>query len=265
MALSSEGNNILRIAPLIEAARSAFLLEMTDLSLNYLDRLQKLLPDYAWIYYLYGRILFNKGEYNQALLSLQKSVECALKAPELLQQYVLPLIEHRNSCDGRRITNYMWKSFYNHNNEFQVSALMHLAFELKGDIYLLLEEKNKAIEAYCEAVGYLPLPDCIYKVNPILIQADKIEKLLEITQKGVMDSPFDSTLVLYEAYALIQLTKKREAAKILKEHQNALKSFVGIRKMLFIRKSINVILIFTFISQFLSSKIIIKILGILNR
>ncbi|HEY5123665.1 MAG TPA: glycosyltransferase, partial [Ignavibacteria bacterium] len=184
-ALSASKNKDSKIAPLIEAARVAFLLKKTELSVKYLNELQKVLPDYAWIYYFHGRMYFEQGENNQALLSLQKAIDYGFMAPELLQKFVLPVIEKGNTCDSRRITNYMWQSVYKHNNEFQVKALLHLAFELSGYIYQRIEEQNKAINAYVEAINYVPIPDCIYKVNPLLIQSMEFEKLSEITGKGL--------------------------------------------------------------------------------
>src|ERR1035437_2433910 len=264
-SLSASVNNDSKITPLIEAAHVAFLLKKTGLSLKYLNELQKVLPDYAWIYYFHGRIFFEQGENEHALLSLQKAIKCGLDAPELLERFVLPVSEKGNPCDSRRITNYMWQSVYNHNNEFQVKALLHLAFELSGYIYQRIEEQNKAINAYVEAINYVPIPYCIYKVNPLLIQSTEFEKLSEITGKGIANSPYDSILILYKAYALLQLKQKRNAFKILNEHKKALKSFIGVRKIIFIRYSINIILPFILLGKYPGSKIIIKIIRLLKK
>jgi len=264
-ALSYPVNQDAKIAPLIEAARVAFILKKTELSAKYLKELQEVLPDYAWIYYFHGRIYFEYGENNLALQSLQKAIECALKAPELLQKFVLPFIEKGNTCDCRRITDYMWQSIYNHRNEFQVMALLHLTFELSGDIYQRIEEPNQAINSYIEAINYIPIPDCIYKVNPLLIDSMEFEKLIEITNKGIENSPYDSILILYLAYALIQLKQKLRVFKVLKDHKRALKCFVNVRKILFIRSLINLILFFLLLGKYPDSKIIIELIRILKK
>ena len=253
-----------KIAPLIEAARFAFLLHKQELSKKYLKELHKFLPEYAWTYYLDARISFDQGDNNTALISLQKAIEAASMYPELLKQFVLPVIEKGNACDGRRITSYMWQSVYNHDNEFQVKALLHLSFELSGDVYIKLGDQNKAITAYSEAVHKMPVPDCIYKISPLLIATRNYEKLLKIMEEGIDNSPYDNILILYKADTLIHLKQKRKAYMILNEHKNALKSFIGVRKLKKLRISIILILPLIFLSTPLSSKIIIKLIGILK-
>jgi len=251
-AISTSENLENKISPLIEAARLAFLLKKSELSLQYLSDLQEILPDYAWIYYTYGRIYFDQDETDLALKSLQRAIECAIKAPELLMKYVLPVIEHGNPCDNRRITSYMWQSVLNHHNEFQVNTLLHLAFELSGFIYQRIGDPSKAINAYIQAIDYVPVPDCIHKLSPLLIQSREFEKLSEITEKGLENSPYDSILIFYRALSFIQLNKRQSAYRILNEHQKALKSFIGIRKKTRIRYAINIILPFILLNKYAS-------------
>lgn len=264
-ALSEARDQNAKIVPLVEAARLAFLLNKTELSLKYLDELQKILPDYAWIYYIQARIYFKQGENNVSLQLLKKSVESALKAPVLLQQYVLPVIEDGNPCDGRRITSYMWQSVYNHNNEFQVNALLNLSYELSGDIYRRINEHNKAINSYFEASNYVLVPECIYKLSHLLIQSMEYEELLRITGKGIEDSPYDSILILYKAYALIQLNQKRKAFLVLKEHKEALRSFVNVRQIIVLRIALFFIMLFVFLGKHPNSEIIIELIRILKK
>jgi tetratricopeptide (TPR) repeat protein len=264
-ALSASNDTDFIILPLIEAARMAFLLKRSELSLKYLNELENVLPDYAWIYYLYARIFFENNDNQQALIWLKKSIDCALKSPELLQQFVLPVIEKGNACDGRRVIDFMWQPVYKHNNEFQVKSLLHLTYELSGEIYIRIHDQNKAVNAYSEAIHNIPVPDCIYKVNPLLIQRRDYETMLQLTEKGIADSPYDSILILYKAYALIQLKQKHNFVRVLKEHKKALKSFIGIRKFLILRNLISIILISSLLSKSLSSKIIIEILKLLKK
>jgi tetratricopeptide (TPR) repeat protein len=264
-ALSCAVEQTVKIAPLIEAARLSFLLKKTELSLMYLDQLKEILPDYAWIYYLQGRICFKQGEYEKALLLLQRANKCGLKAPELLQKFILPVIEKGNICDGRRITNYMWQPVYNHNNEFQTESLMFLASELSGYIYQITGEPFKALNCYIEAINYIPIPDCIYKANDLLIQSKEFENLLNITTKGIENSPYDSILIFYKAYALIQLHQRMNAFKILNGHRKALSSFLGVRKIRIIRNVITLILLFMLIGKQPDSKIITEMIRMLKK
>ena len=263
-AVSGSENQNSRIAPLIEGARTAFLLSKYELSIRYLNELQKLLPDYAWTHYLIGRIYFEQGEYDHALLSLQKALQCVIKSPELIQKYVLPVIEKGNTCDARRITSFMWQSALNHSNEFQVKALKNLALELCGEIFQRTGKQAESIRYYLEAIRNVPIPGCIYKLSPLLIQSNAFDILAEITVKGVEDSPYDSIVVFYYGYALIQSNKKRDALKVLSSHQKALKGFVGVRLIKLTRISIKILLPLIFVSKFLSSRAILAEIKILS-
>ena len=264
-ALSVAGFEESKVAPLIEAARLAFLLKKPSLSLKYLEELQTILPDYAWIYYFHGRIFFEQGENEHALSSLERTTDCALSAPELLRKFVLPAIENGNTCDYRRITDYMWQSVFNHNNEFQVKAVLYLTSELKGDIYRRIGDPDRAVNAYLEAITYIPIPDCFYKLNPLLIKSNELKTLLYSTEKGIENSPYDTILILYRAYALIQLNQKRKAIEVLKDHKLALKSFVNVRKIIILRYLINLLLLFVFLGRQPDSKLIIEIIRVLRK
>ena len=264
-AVSGSESQSISIAPLIEGARIAFLLRNYELSIRYLNELQKLLPDYAWTHYLIGRIYFEQGEYDHALLSLQEALRCVSRAPGLIQEHVLPVIEKGNTCDARRITSFMWQSALNHNNEFQVKALKNLALELCGEIFQRTGKQAESIRYYLEAVNNVPIPGCIYKLSRLLVRSGAFEKLAETTEKGVEDSPYDNIVVFYYAYALIQLKQKRHAFEVLKNHQRALKSFTGIRLITLIRTAICVLLPVVFLGRQPISRAILTIIEILKK
>lgn len=249
------------IAPLIEASRMAFLLKKYDLTINYLNELQKILPDYAWIYYFHGRIHYEHNELNLVILSIQKAIKCALDTPEYLQRFVLPVIEKGNPCDGRRITDYLWQSVKNHENEFQVQAFLNLSYELLGDIYKRIKEKYKSIDSYIEAIKYMPISNCIYKLNSLFIEKKQFRMVLEYTEKGLEDSPYDSVLILYKSYAFLQLNQKRQAYTILIDHKNALKSFIGVRKINITRRVLFILSFTLLFSKYLSSKIMLEFIN----
>jgi hypothetical protein len=264
-ALSKTADSGSKIVPLIEAGRIAFLLNKYELSNYYLDVLEKLLPYYAWIYYLKGRISFEQNDFAQALLYANKAINFCIESPDLITRYVLPVIEKGKSADGRRITDFLWQSVYNHNNDFQVSAFLNMAFELSGDINQKTGDNISACSQYCQAVNYLPLPVCVKKAAHLLIKSDEKEKLREVTEKGTLDSPYDSVVVLYNAYYLILSGQKIKAFKLLKGHRNALKSFTGIRRLLYIRYFINIILFFVFWSRKISRNLVLETIKVVNK
>ncbi len=264
-ALSSAGSRDLKIAPLIEAARLSLLLKDNELSLRYLYELEKIFPDYGWIYQMRGRIHFRMGEYDKAQLSLHKAVECCLKSPELVQEFVLPVLEKGNASDGRRITDYMWQSVTDHRNEYQVDALCYQALELSGVIYAAGGDDQKAIDSYIRAINHLPLPGCIYKANDLYVKKMDYSGILQITERGIENSPYDTILILYKAYALINLRRRREAFDILNAHRKALKSFLGVRKIVIIRYVISIMIILLFSGKQPDSKIIIEMINRLKK
>ena len=254
-AAKTEGEKLL---PLIEAARMEFLLRKGSTTFCFIDQLESQMSDYAWVYYLKARLLLDGGEHDQALQLLNLSLESARKAPELLKRYILPVIEKGNTCDGRRITNYMWQVAYKDDNIYQVNALNHLVHELSGYIYELRGEKQKAIEAYSSAITNVPVPDCIHRLAPLLIETKDYIKLSDVAVKGHEDSPYDTILVLYMAYAWICSSQKMMAAGALRSHSAALHSFKGQRKIILIRMVCAGLIPLIFISRRLSSFLITK-------
>ncbi len=253
------------IRPVIEAARIAFLSGRFELCSGYLGRLEKLIPDYAWIYYLRGRISLRQKDYIKAIEYLEKAIEYATKAPGPVREYILPFIEKELDIDGRRITDYLWQPVYNHNNEFQVKALIHLSACLKGDIYQMLNEGDKAIKEYLRAVEYLAVADSVKKAAPMLLKSHNFNTLLEITEKGIADSPYDNQVVLYKAYALIQLGKRREAYHTLKIQGKALKSFPGTRTIEYLQKIITIPALAGFISRKAACRALEVLINKLNK
>ena len=223
------------ISPLIEAARMAFLLQRDRQALQYLDRLIESLPDYAWSYYLSARIYFRNEDLDKALDLAKHAAGCGKDSPELLRDYLLPVIEKGNTCDGRRITNYMWQQRFNHKNEYQVEALLHLSYELAGDIYSGMHEDNMAIDSYITAISYLAIPRCVLKAGALLHKSGSYETLRDISKKGIDDSPYDIKVVLYNAYAHLKLGSYRDAFLVLNHFQKSLKNFPGVRKFIFLR------------------------------
>ncbi len=254
-----------RILPLIEAARVSFLLKKYEICNEYLTELQKIIPGYGWIYYLQGRILYLQKEYRHAFETLKKAIDCANKFPDLLQKYILPFVDKDLNCDGRRITDYLWQTVYNHGNEYQVRALIHFAYDLSGDILIRTEKPEDAKKAYFNAISVNPLPDCIKKAAPLYAQSAEFEILLDLTEKGLKDSPYETIIVFYKALALIGLKKIRQASEVLREHRRALKSFKRIRRMLIIQVLTIFISMVSSLNRRLGSKLILKIIGVLSK
>lgn len=228
-----------RILPLIEAARLAFLLHDPDLTERYLCDLERLIPEYAWIWYIRARQSNLRGKLDEALEYSDLAIQCCTKAPELVKKFILPLNEKNNSCDGRRITDYLWQTVYKHTNEFQVKSVIHLSLELKGDIFNKQDRINDAVTAYREAVSNIPVPGCINKLFRAAVESGEYHEVLDFYEKALDDSPYFSELVYYGAYALYCDGQKEKALCLLKKHRNSLKSFYGKRRPVFVRRSIS--------------------------
>lgn len=264
-ALKEPADKESEIHPLIEAARMAFLLNETELSENYLSRLEQILPDYSWTYYMRSRISYSKNDPDKALSFALKAIEYVKTSPELLKRYVLPLVEKNNSCDERRITDYLCQASCGHNNELQVKATFHLAWEMAGDIFLLKGEISKAIDAYSEAVSNIPVPRCLYKLCRLIIEHGNIESIISLLDKGIEDYPYDSNLILCKAFNLCSIGQTQNAIQVLKAHVKALENFYGKRRIIFVKRSIKLVLFFRPLGGFILSKCIKFILGVLNR
>ncbi|NLV20335.1 MAG: glycosyltransferase family 1 protein [Bacteroidetes bacterium] len=254
-----------KILSLIEAVRMAFLFDKVALCEKYLAELEKILPKYAWIWYLRARESYIKNNMDQALIYVNKAIDCGKNAPDLIQKYVMPVMEKNNSCDGRRITDYLWQSVYNHNNEFQVKSLFHLCFELAGDIFIVKKEPDNAVIAYSEAVSHTAIPRCLYKLSRVLIESGNYETMSAIVEKAREDNPYDSILVFYNVYALCKLDKKQKALMLLKEHKKALNSFFGKKRFNFLRNCINMMILIKIFGRKLFTKTLVFIINFLDR
>ncbi len=248
------------VPPLIEASRMAFLLAMYEVATRYLSRLEENLPGYAWIYYLRARIALGREDNESAHENIGRVLACLETSPGLVQKYIMPVIEKGNACDGRRVTDYIWQSVYNHNNEYQVKSLYHLAYELEGYIYENEGQKTQAVESYISAVENISIPDCIHRVGPLMIETGEYEKLVEITAKGHDDSPYDSIVVLYNAYGLLASGNRKLAAMALGRHVTALTGFRGIRQIFLIRLIITVIIPVLFLSMKIAGWMLLKLI-----
>lgn len=226
-ALAANNNEDVQviIPPLIEASRMAFLLKKHELALEYITKLKLICPNYAWTYYLYGRILFDANEHNLAEENYVRAIECGTKHPELLKKFILPFTETKNVCDKRRVTDYLWQSSYNHNNEYQLKALNNLCYSALGDLFLIKNDKNKATEQFSMANSVLPIPTSVYKVCELYLNTKQYIELLKASNTGLDDSPYDYKLFIFKTIALLKLNRKKEARSILKDEINILKCF----------------------------------------
>lgn len=253
-----------KISPLIEASRMAFLLDEFALSDKYLADLELILPDYPWIWYIRSRQEFKRNNRDHAIALAKKGIDCSKNSPGLLQKYVLPVIEKNNKCDDRRIIDYIWQPVTGHNNEFQVKSFLYLSYEIIGDSYVDKGDIENAVNAYSDAVSYIPLSGCLCKLNRLLKQTGDYDKMAELTEKGIIDSPYESELVFYKAYALFNTGQYKQAIRLIKAHQQALKCFYGKKRIDFVRRSIRIMLIFRKFGKHVISMLIIFFLNILK-
>ncbi len=246
-SLTSESEDNAKILPLIEASRMAFLLARYDDVFNYINKLEKLLPNYGWIYYLKGRIYFDQNDLENSLTVLQQSINSGTYSSDLVKKYVLPFVEIGNVCDGRRVTDYMWKTAVNHNNDVQVKALMHLTYELIGDIFIRKGEEHTAIEYYTMAINIWPLPECANKLINLLVKTRQYKKVIKYSEIAMLDSPYDTRLHCFNYIGMVYSDKSEEACKDLKEHLMAIKSFKKNRKIILYRMLIRFLIFLTYV------------------
>ncbi|MDD2305487.1 MAG: hypothetical protein PHP53_12370 [Prolixibacteraceae bacterium] len=213
------------LPPLVEASRMAFILNRYELALEYIIKLKSIFPNYAWTYYLHGRILFDQKEYRLSEENFKKAISYGKVYPELLTKYILPFAESENVCDHRRVTDYLWQSSYNHNNEYQEKALNNLCYTALGDLFLINNDAKKATEQFILANTNLPIPSSLNKVCELYLKANQYNELLEASTMGLDDSPYDYKLFIFKTIALIKLNRKKEARSILKEEAKILKCF----------------------------------------
>lgn len=246
-----------RIQPLVEASRMTYFLNELILFENYLANLELILPDYPWMWYMRARQEYKKNNNDQAIALANRAIESNKNYPELLQKYILPVIEKNNMCDDRRIVDYLWQPVTGHNNELQVRSFFYLTYEILGDSYVDKGDNVNAVNAYSNAVSNIPLSGCLCKLNRLLKQTGDYYKIAELTEKGIIDSPYESKIVLYNAYALCKTNQKHKAVELLKKHKMALKCFYGKKRIAFVRQSISIILIISIFGKNLLSKAIL--------
>lgn len=247
------------LPPLIEASRMAFLLNKHELASKYITTLQSVFPDYAWTYYLYGRILQKNNELQRAEENYTKAIECGKKHPELLKEYIFPFAETGNVCDQRRVTDYLWQSGINGDNEYQVKALIHLGYSALGELFLLANNENKAIEQFTLANSFLPIPTSLQKMCEIYLKTRQYGELLEASNLGLEDSPYDYKLFFYHTIALLKLNRKKEARQKIKKQIKILKCFEGNKKARYIYLILQPLAILLLFNTYITTTILQRI------
>ena len=112
--------------PIIEAARMAFLLKDYDRSMIYLAKLEEVLPDYPWIYYLRGRIFQDQKRIYAATKSLKKAIYNANQHANLLIEYPMPFIEKGIISDARRVVDMLWS--FEIGNDTQIKPFLNMCY-----------------------------------------------------------------------------------------------------------------------------------------
>lgn len=227
-AISLAGTSELMIPPLIEAARLSFLLNKEE-AILYIDKLKKTIPDYAWLYYMRAKICFSNHDLEKSLIYSKKALEKSKSHPLLLSKFPLPFSEHKNVCDGRRVTKQLWN--YDKAENIDGKALCYLSYKLIGEVYFESNSHTLALEYYNEAFCIMPLPEINFKMNVILFQEKKFSEILRLTNQSLLDSPYNSFLHFSKFIALIYEGKRIEAKAQLSNHIRVLKAFKKKKKM----------------------------------
>jgi len=224
-ALACKSDDETRIREIIEAFRFAFLLKDEEKCFLYLSELEKIKPEYAWIYYHKARLYFDGHDYDNVLINLEKAVDYCQNYSVLIQKYPLPFEEKNYPIEGRRIKDFIWKSIYNHNNEFQVKAFLHTVYDLFGDTYRVIRENQSAIECYEKAINEVPIPNTFHKYYSLLTNEEHFLKIADTAELAVNENPYDILSILHISFAYIKLQNNDKFRKLLNAYYSSLRCF----------------------------------------
>jgi tetratricopeptide (TPR) repeat protein len=245
-AFENHRNINLQITPLIEAARFAFLLKDYTNTLKYCSKLQEIFPEYPWTYYILSRVSYESGNFDAALNQINEAINNFRLFPKLLDQYPLPFSEHKNSCDGRRVVGYLWRSIKNSHALSQAQAFQIMSYTLLGYIHTAKNETQKAIAAYKTAVKSAPIADTIIKLNKLLKKEKNYEKIAQYTELGLADAPYNTDLQLMRFISLLKTNNRKYAHSTFLKHRNTLKSFKNNIMIIVMRLKILFVYLFSF-------------------
>lgn len=214
-----------RIKAVIEGARISFLLKDFEKSKKYISILKEEEPDYAWLYYLEGRIALKENNDKMSSTSFQESIKKCRDHPGLLTTYVLPYTEKENICDNRRIVGYIWKSNENKDIFTQESALLFTCYEQLGDYYYNSGIFETAEKYFLKAYKTIALYTIAKKLVKIKLRNKKYKEINIICKNLLENSPYAFNVLLYKCLALLQLKNNNVAKKEIKENIKAFKAF----------------------------------------
>ena len=227
--------------------------------------MEKICPEYGWIYYLRARLNFSKENYIEAVKNLNKAINSFNNNKELVSEYILPFIERGNSLDGRRILDYMWESIYHHKNKFQQNVFFNAVFTLWGQCEYKLGNEEEAIKKYHDAIDEFATPKTGHLIYPLLLESNKFLMLKEIAQKVINDSPYDMISNLYLALSCLFLKDKKESKRIVFEYAKRINSFYNkskfFNKVRLKKYLVKLTLISLYFPKILTVTIIIKIIN----
>lgn len=238
-AIDNADTKALLLPPLIEASRMAFLINK-NIAHKYLKRLVDEFPDYAWTYYLLARIKFKENNTDRAREFGLESIKKANSYPFLLKEYTLPFAEKENTCDQRRIGEYLYDGVARDNDkDYQIKACLNMNFQLLGDIENNNGNIEKAIYNYKKGIECLPIPSTVSRLAEILLKQNKYHTLLEYSNIGLRNSPYEKKLLLYKSIALLYTESRKVYKQFIKETANSLSCFGGDKRAKILRMIFN--------------------------
>ncbi|MFW5803598.1 MAG: tetratricopeptide repeat protein [bacterium] len=231
-ALSYKSFEKLRNKQLIEASRFAFLLKDDEKYYRFSSKLKEIFPEYPWTYCLDARIKFKNGNFDAALIDLDKAINYFEKFPDIVCEYILPFIEKNNSCDGRRMVDYMWESVHKHNNDFQKNAFSHEVFKLYGDVNLRIGNELEAIENYLSAMEKMITPSLAQNACELMIKHQQFGRMISISSKIIEEIPYDIISISYLSIAYLSLKRKKESKELLTNFSQSIQAFENKSKLI---------------------------------
>ncbi|MFW5804199.1 MAG: hypothetical protein ACOCWG_03095, partial [bacterium] len=247
-------NDILK--SLIEATRFSFLLKNIRFE-YYIKKLIELFPEYAWSYYLYASWEYNRNNYVETINNCEAVFEKIEKHYQLLVDYPMPFTKNGDDIDIKRVTSHLWELVFENNKETDIEALQVMTYELIGDSFIKIGQKEKALKYYFNSADKINKPKLTHKVGNLLLEKSMFQSATHYLYSSLKSMPYDtgSQIMLFET--LIRRNKKRSGKILLKKHIHSLLAFRNSKKIkayVFYLKFLYLIALFPSVANLFNSK-----------
>jgi len=163
--------------------------------------------DFIQYYFSYS-IAKRKGEIKRAKEYLEKAIKLAPENSQLLLEASMFYATENNL---KKATEFAKKAISKAKNTQEREK----ALRLLGTIYIMEEEKEKAMKIYEDLTSFSEKPQDYVIYGKLLLQKNKTKKAEKVLRKGIKLDKNNSTLNLLLGYTLFKREKLKESWKIL--------------------------------------------------